>query len=336
MPPGGDSYLHWPTLGLNTLRWAKRQGAVCGPAHSGFGLGVNSTELPNYVVPAFDGIGANEYVMDVTHEVPGLDGTPVPAVDFMSTVDTPYAAELNIWYHTLNVGFRTRISGETDFPCVSGDRVGAGRSYVKLEGPLEYGAWCEGIRQGRAYVCDGKSHLPGFRVNDVALGERGSELRLARPGRVRVSVRAAALLPVQPRPRSELRPDFFWDVEHARIGTTRTVPVELIVNGYPVAKQTLVADGTLRDLTFELAIERSSWLAVRILPSSHTNPIWVLVGGLPVRASRRSAEWCLEGVDKCWGQKQQFLAATERDQATADYEHARRTYRRLVAESRVE
>ena len=31
MPPGGDSYHHWPTLGLNTLRWAKRQGAVCGP-----------------------------------------------------------------------------------------------------------------------------------------------------------------------------------------------------------------------------------------------------------------------------------------------------------------
>ena len=40
--PGGLSYEHWPTLGLNTLRWAKRQGAVCGPAHSGFGLEVNS------------------------------------------------------------------------------------------------------------------------------------------------------------------------------------------------------------------------------------------------------------------------------------------------------
>ena len=64
-------------------------------------------------------------------------------------MDTPYAGELNIWYHTLNVGFRTRISGETDFPCISGDRVGMGRSYVKLDGKLEYGAWCEGIRQGR-------------------------------------------------------------------------------------------------------------------------------------------------------------------------------------------
>ena len=30
IPPGGDSKDHWPTLGLNTLRWAKKQGAVCG------------------------------------------------------------------------------------------------------------------------------------------------------------------------------------------------------------------------------------------------------------------------------------------------------------------
>ena len=331
LPPGGESYHHWPTLGLNTLRWAKRQGAVCGPAHSGWGLGVESTELPNYLVPPFDSIGANEYIMDVTHEVPGPDGRPVPAVDFMSTVDTPYASELNIWYHTLNVGFRTRIGGETDFPCVSGDRVGMGRSYVKLDGRLDYAAWCEGLRQGRAYVSDGKSHLLELRVNDVPLGEHGSELLLAQAGAVRVTMKAAALLPGQPNPNRGLRPEFFWDLERARLGQTQNVPVELIVNGSPVAKETLVADGTLRDLTFEVPIQRSSWVAARILPSSHTNPIWVLVGGKPVRSSRRSAEWCLKGVDQCWSQKERFIAAAELDQAKADYEHARRTYRRLLA-----
>jgi hypothetical protein len=333
IPPGGESYHHWPTLGLNILRWAKRQGAVCGPAHSGWGLGVDSTELPNYLVPPFDAIGANEYIMDVTHEVSGPDGRPVPAVDFMSTVDTPYASELNMWYHTLNVGFRTRIAGETDFPCVSGDRVGMGRSYVKLDGALTYAAWCEGLRQGRAYVSEGKSHLLDFRVNDVAVGERGSELRLGRAGPVRVRVKAAAFLPVEPGASRGLRPDFFWDLEHARLAGTRDVAVELIANGVPVARQTLAADGAPRVLTFETSIARSSWLAVRILPSSHTNPIWVLVGGRPVRASRRSAEWCLKGVDQCWSQKAQFIAAAELDGAKADYEHARQTYRRLLAES---
>src|SRR5204863_17943 len=88
-----------------------------------------------------------EYIVDVTHEVPGPDGKPVRAVDFMSTVDTPSVWELNIWYHTLNVGFRTRASGETDFPCIYGERVGLGRSYVKLDGKLNYADWCVGRRQ---------------------------------------------------------------------------------------------------------------------------------------------------------------------------------------------
>ena len=336
--PGGTSYEHWPTLGLNTLRWAKRQGAVCGPAHSGFGLEVNSSELPNYIVPPFNGIGANEYIVDVTHEVPGPDGKPVRAVDFISTVDTPYVWELNIWYHTLNVGFRTRISGETDFPCVYGEKVGLGRSYVKLDGKLEYADWCEGIHRGRNYVGDGRSHLLDFAVNDVRMGENGSELRLSAPGRVKVHVRAAALLHQKPNPergsrRYQEQP--YWDIERARVGDTRNVAVELVVNGYPVAKQSLVADGVLRDLTFEAAIERSSWLAVRILPSSHTNPVWVLVAGKPVRASRRSAEWCLKGVDQCWSQKERFIKPEELAQAKADYEHARQTYQRLISESEV-
>ena len=72
----------------------KKTGRSLGPAHSGWGLQVNTAELPNYVVPPYDGIGANEYIVDVTHTVPGPDGTPVPAVDFFSTVDTPYVWEL--------------------------------------------------------------------------------------------------------------------------------------------------------------------------------------------------------------------------------------------------
>jgi hypothetical protein len=333
--PGGDSKNHWPTLCLNTLRWARKQGAVVGPAHSGWGLEVQSNELPNYVVPPFNGIGANEYIVDVTHEVPGQDGKPVRAVDFVSTVDTPYVWELNIWYHTLNVGFRTRISGETDFPCIYGERVGLGRSYVKLDGKLNYEDWCEGIRQGRNYVGDGKSHLLEFKVNEVAMGERGSELSLARSGNVQVKVKAAARLSETPNldiknRRYADKP--YWDIERARLGVGHEVPVELIVNGYPVAQQNIVADGTMRDLAFDVKIDRSSWVAIRILPSSHTNPIFVLVGEKPVRASKRSAEWCLKGVDQCWSQKQRFIKDDEMEQAKVDYEHARQTYRKLLAE----
>jgi hypothetical protein len=331
--PGGDSKNHWPTLGLNTLRWAQKQGAVCGPAHSGSGLDVKSTELPNYIIPPYNGIGANEYIVDITHEVPGPDGKLVPAVDFTSTVDTQFRSELNMWYNTLNCGFRQRISGETDFPCISGDRVGMGRSYVKLDGKLDYDEWCEGIRQGRCYVSDGKSHLLELKVNDVAVGENGSELRLGKPGDIRATLKVAALLDEKPAASSGR---FSWNLEHARISDTREVPVELIVNGYPVARTNIVADGRMRDVTLEAKIERSSWVAVRILPSSHTNPIFVLVDGKPIRASKRSAEWCLKGVDQCWSQKERFYKPAEMEEAKAAYAHARETYQKILAECDVD
>ncbi len=343
--PGGDSKHHWPTLGLNTLRWAKKQGAVCGPAHSGSGLDVKSTELPNYIIPPYNGIGANEYIVDITHEVPGPDGKLVPAIDFTSTVDTHYRSELNMWYHTMNCGFRQRISGETDFPCISGERVGMGRSYVKLDGKLDYDQWCEGIRQGRCYVSEGKSHLLNFTASNVpqpnerasittvAVGERGSELKLARPGTVELKVKVSALLDETP---ASARGRFSWNLESARVGKSREVPVEVVVNGYPVASQNVTADGRMQDLTFTIKVERSSWVALRILPSSHTNPIFVTVDGKPIRASKRSAEWCLKGVDQCWSQKERFYKPAEMEDARLAYAHARETYKKILAECDVD
>ncbi len=334
--PGGDSDKHWPTLCLNTLRWAKKQGAVCGPAHSGWGLEVNTSELPNYIVPPFSGIGANEYIVDVTHTVEGPDGKQVPAVDFMSMVDTPSVWELNMWYHTLNCGFRTRVSGETDFPCIYGEKVGLGRSYVKQAGKLNYDDWCQGIREGRNYVSDGKSHLMDFKVNDRHMGENGSELRLSKPGQLHATARVGARLNPEPNPEIQNRPynqKPYWDVERARLKNSREVAVELIVNGYPVAKKNIVADGTIQEISFDTAIERSSWVAMRILASSHTNPIFVLVDEKPVRASRRSAEWCLQGVEKCWSQKKRFIKPGEMEDATSAYAHARESYQKILAES---
>ncbi len=324
--PGAKEIEQWPTWDLPILQWARAQGAVVGFAHSGWGLEVKTAELPHYELPKFDGIGANEYIVDVAHD----------AVDFISTVDTPSVWELNIWYHTLNAGFRTRISGETDFPCIYGERVGLGRSYVPLTEKLTYDAWVAGIRDGRNYVSDGKSHLIDFRVQDAA---QGGELALARPGTVRVTAKVAAYLQNEPNETLMKLPydrKPYWDLERARIGASREVPVELIVNGRPVARRNLLADGAIREVSFDAAIERSSWVALRILPSSHTNPVFVLVDGQPIRASRRSAEWCLKAVDQCWSQKVSKISAAERPAAERAYEHARQVYRRILAESRVE
>ncbi len=323
--PGTTRVDEWPSWDLPVLQWGQRQGAIVGFSHSGWGLQVKSDKLPNYEMPGFDGIGANEFIVDVTHD----------AVDFISTVDTPSVWELNIWYHTLNVGFRSRVSGETDFPCIYDDKVGLGRSYVKLD-RLTYQGWIEGVRDGRCYVSEGKSHLMDFAVNGVEVGTNNSEVHLKGRQKVHVTAKTAAFLDRYPDPTFfdlgyAEKP--YWDVERARIPNTREVPVELIVNGEAVASQNLLADGQVHEMSFDVTIDKSSWIALRILPSSHTNPIFALVDGKPIRASRRSAEWCLAAVNQCWSQKAPRIRDSEKDAAQKAYDHARDVYRERLRES---
>ncbi|MEM7233032.1 MAG: CehA/McbA family metallohydrolase [Planctomycetota bacterium] len=324
--PGTKRTEDWPSWGMPILKWGKEQGGVVGYSHSGWGLAVNTAKLPNYEIPPFDGIGANEYIAAVTHGV----------VDFISTVDTPYVWELNIWYHTLNCGYRARISGETDFPCIYGERVGLGRIYAKLDGPLNFDSYADAIRDGRSYVGDGRSHLIDFRVGDVSVGEGKSELKLDAASDVKVRARVAALLDQKPNPSIRDRSYHhqpYWHIERARVGNSRTVPLELVVNGEAVKRVDFVADGTMRDVEFDVRISRSSWVALRILPSSHTNPVFVVVDGKPIRASKKSARWCIDSVDRCWSQKERRIRARERDDARKAYDFARAAYRRILEES---
>jgi hypothetical protein len=290
-------------------------------------------------MPPFDGIGANEYIVTAPHGV----------CDFISAVDTPSIWELNIWYHTLNCGLRSRISGETDFPCIYGDKVGLGRIYVKMrpDQALDYDNWILGVRDGRSYCGDGRSHVFDLKVNDVPLGEAGSngkisQLNLERPGKVQVRFEVAARLEEKPTEETErirgrrLDEKPYWHIERTRIGDTRTVPVEIIVNGQPAARQEIVADGQTRPLAFEVDLTQSSWIAVRILPSVHTNPVFVEVGGQPIRASRKSARWCREAVDVCWSKKKGKIRQTEQADAKAAYDSARAYYEKVLGESRVD
>ena len=360
--PGTTTIDEWPSWTLPVLQWGKQQGGVVGYSHSGWGLqlpdylpngkrglyprtnGGTSSEaesraadqLPDYAMPPFDGIGANEYIVAAAHD----------ACDFISTVDTPAIWELNIWYHLLNCGARTRISGETDFPCIYGERVGLGRVYVQMpvDQPLEYEPWVHGLRDGRSYVGDGMSHLRGFRVNDVSMGMTGAEgkisqCNLAAPGKVRIVTDVAAMLTPQPTEegiaihdkRLDLKP--YWHLERARIERSRKVPVELIVNGHAVAKQEIEADGEFRELEWEIEVTQSSWIAIRIFPSLHSNPIFVEVDGAPIRASRASAEWCRRAVDVCWDKKRGQIRESDQVAAAAAYEVARKWYDRVLQET---
>ncbi len=136
--------------------------------------------LPNLAIPELNGVGAQEIFVTAAH---GL-------ADFISAMDTDRIREWNAWYHLMNAGLRVKASGETDFPCMSGTRVGQGRSYVLLGKPtrVDYAQWVDGIARGRSYVSDGYAHALAFSVG----GSRpGDELQLAAPGKVAVSARVA-------------------------------------------------------------------------------------------------------------------------------------------------
>ena len=360
--PGTDTLEDWPSWTLPVLKWGQEQNGVVGYSHSGWGLalpdhmpngkrefpkgrwggaqpgwqGKAASKLPDYAMPRFDGIGANEFIVTTAHGV----------CDFISAVDTPAIWELNIWYHTLNCGMTSRISGETDFPCIYGDRVGLGRIYVQLDDdqPLNYQNWIAGLKEGSSYCGDGLSHILDFSVNGLGVGKRAeptsesSRLDIENPGAVNVTFDATALLQQEQTDESRslknrrLDEKPFWHIERSRIGDTRNVAVEVVVNGEVAATKELVADGHVESFDIPVEIEQSSWVAVRILPSVHTNPVFVHVDGAPIRANKQSAQWCIDAVKQCWESKRAMIRESERAVAKAAYDKAEQIYRTILSE----
>lgn len=328
--PGTKKIEEWPSWTLPVLKWAKSQNALTGYAHSGWGLepSTPTNALPNYILPKMDGIGANEFVVTVTEQ----------AVDFYSAGDTPAPWELNMWYHTLNCGFNTPLSGETDFPCIYDERIGMARSYFKPDGALNYDSYVSAIKKGRSYVSDGSSHITGFSVNGTEMGTNDSKTFLKEKQQIKITAKIAANLPEQQSASgaaiagSALNQQPYWHIERARVGKTRSVPVELIVNGQPVDTINIVADGQFKDVNFSYALTQSCWLALRVYPSSHSNPVFAIVNGKPIRV-KRSAEWCRLAVDQCWKMKQSNIRAEERPAADAAYQKARMIYSKIISEA---
>lgn len=289
--------------------------------------------LPNLVVPEMDGGGAMEICVSVAEGV----------CDFVSAMDTPRIPEWNTWYHLLNCGFPLKVAGETDFPCMSSRRVGQGRTYVQL-GRIEridFTQWCQGLKAGRSYVSDGYAHALEFRVNGVAPGE--GEVSLDGAGEVEVTA-TVAFAEEQPlgvaygtetppqgrRMVGETRELLLPRNDGAVTGGERLV--ELVVNGEVAASVKAPADASEHDLKFTVPIARSSWVGLRQFPQLHTNPVNVIVGGRPIRASRDSAQWCIATIEQLWLRRHTRIAEPEREAARAAYDRAVARYRKIAEE----
>lgn len=376
--PGSDGtkIKGWPTWTTPLMRWAKDQGAVTGYAHSASGLGVNPPAaskrlfaeldankdgsinqaeasagqwplpepfatvdanndgkispdellqshqravrvLPNLAIPEMNGIGAQEICVT----------TAMGVCDFISAMDTERIPEWNCWYHILNCGFPLKVSGETDFPCISGSRVGQGRVYVQLgkTDMIDYAAWCKGLQLGRSYVSDGYAHALEFQVNDVAPGF--GDVKLDKGGPVKVTAKVAFA-----------KDPALGTAPGAQTPTGATRKLELVVNGKVVTSKDIPADDKPHDVTFNVNIDKSSWVALRHYPQMHTNPVNVLVGGKPIRASRDSAKWCVGVIEQLWKVRGQAgpgprIADAERPEAEKTFQRALEMYRKIAAEA---
>lgn len=288
--------------------------------------------LPNLAVPEMDGVGAMEIFVT----------TVAGVCDFISAMDTARIQEWNAWYHLLNCGFPLKVSGETDFPCMSGRQVGQGRVYVRLGevDRIDFADWCRGLAAGRSYVSDGYAHAVDFEVEGRRPGDEPLALEAPRRVKVRGRVAFAPSTPrtvaqglVAPAGRRHLVGDTVElhgpRTEDLVAGGERIV--ELVRNGAVVAATTVAADGAIHDLEFEVPVDASSWLALRHFPQLHTNPVEVRVGGRPIRGPRDSARWCLAATELLWKNREQSIAAAERPAAAAAYENARRFYTALAA-----
>ncbi len=268
-------------------------------------------KLPNLLIPNMDGIGAQEICVT----------TAMGVCDFISAMDTDRVAEWNCWYHLMNCGFPLKASGETDFPCITGSRVGQGRVYVDLGKVemIEYGAFCKGIASGKSYVSDGYAHCFNFQVGAGKLGDT-------------IDVKAGTKLPVSAK--------VAFDKEMAlgtaiggRQAPTDTRLVELIVNGQVVAKKPVHADQKVHDITFDFTPTKSSWVAIRSYPQMHTNPVYVKVDGQPIRASRDSAKWCIGVIEQLWKVRENDIKPDERPEAKKTFQDAIDIYKKIAAEA---
>jgi hypothetical protein len=214
---------------------------------------------PGYA-PNFDGASMREMPVDAALGV-------IDAMDVMS--NNPEEVAVEMWYRLLNCGVRLGISAGTDsFTNVADHYVpGAHRVYAHVDGPLTYDGWVRAYKRGRTFATNGP-----MLFLKVEGREPGSEVSLAKPGRVRVEVVA----------RSEAKLD----------------AVELVVNGRAVSP-----------VPASIEVERSSWIAARakgpwnrmVLNDgyvfAHTSPVWVSVAGAPVVSSADARFWT-DWIDK--------------------------------------
>ncbi|HEY1435329.1 MAG TPA: CehA/McbA family metallohydrolase, partial [Thermoanaerobaculia bacterium] len=195
--------------------------------------------------------------------------------------------------------------------------VGMNRVFVRAGAKLDYRPWLAALKAGRTFVSNGpvlSFSLDGHEAGDeIRLADGASELT------ARVSMRSIA--PVE--------------------------RVEIVSNGQVVATIPVAVGGTRADATLKLPVKKSGWYTLRawsenavepvldIYPFATTSPVYVTVGGRPVRdaaAARYFVAW-IDRVEAAATAHAGWNDDREKAEVLGRLAAARAVYRRLADEA---
>ena len=219
---------------------------------------------------------------------------------------------LKLWYHLLNCGFRLPATAGTD-RIGPEEPVGHQRVYVKLDGPLTYPGWMEGMRRGRSFVTNGP--MVSLSVDGRGPGET---LTLSKRKVLRIQARARSLRPFE--------------------------RLEIVVNGKVAAGVPAQDEGRRAELSLDYPADQSLWIAARCMGGSpeetsiwthplfaHANPVHV---DYPGRELAEAESGCylldfLKPLEK-WAREEAYFENRQRkDEALATIRKGMDFYRRL-------
>ena len=222
-----------------------------------------------------------------------------------------------LWNNGLKV---TAVGGEDSISNLHMSKlVGSHRTYVYTGARgLTMHAWLDGMKAGRAFVTNGP--LVELSVSGLLPGET---VRLpAGGGAVHVQAQVRSLVPLQ--------------------------EMALYFNGQPVEDIPLSADRKMADFRKTLQVAQSGWYHIRAegmsadrfpldtgYPQAFTNPVWITVGNQPIRSSS-SAAYALRWIDKLQALAEAWSgwrSETEKEHVYAQFEEARKVYRRFASEA---
>jgi hypothetical protein len=194
-------------------------------------------------------------------------------------LNASYLGTVTLWYRLLNCGFRLPASAGTD---VFLNRVvsrlpGGDRVYVKVDGPVMYSVWIDGLKAGRSFVTNGpmlEFHMGAHQIGDT--------IQLDAPRDVEAFLKAESHFPMS--------------------------KCELIYNGRVTCDVPLSDDKRSARMETKIRLDQSGWLSLRASGpghvdhpvgslDAHTSPIYVEVAGKPAGA-REDAEYFLKWIDR--------------------------------------